>query len=249
MLGSFPDSPSHPEAPAVVLLEKTPFGGEEAAKKVLTGDARLRVHFRNDIYGKYDCFVGSGSSGKEDHPANCIKVLCFQVDRMVFLNPSRAILLQASVIHPATQKHIRKYESSAKHLVMETPALYRALTLPYLEGEKFDNRWIYNILNHKKESETIVFEDTDCDDGFVLLPDYKWNGKQLEDLYLVALTVRRDVRSIRDLKEEHLPLLRNMWENGCKAIHGNLVFSDFDICPNVCLFVSTGSSQGSQLFT
>ncbi len=227
VLGRFPDSPSHPEAPAVVLLEKTPFGGEEAAKKVLTGDARLKVHFRNDIYGKYDCFVGS-SSGKEDHPANCIKVYCHCASDLnrsnVVFSTLFVLLLQASVIHPATQKHIRKYESSAKHLVMETPALYRAFTLPYLEGEKFDNRWIYNILNHKKESETIVFEDTDCDDGFVLLPDYKWNGKQLEDLYLVALTVRRDVKSIRDLKEEHLPLLRNMWENGCKAIHGNLVF-------------------------
>ncbi len=67
----------------------------------------------------------------------------------------------------------RKYESSPKHVVYETPSLYRALTLPYLEGERFDHQWIYNVLNHKKEAETIVYEDSDCDDGFILLPDYK----------------------------------------------------------------------------
>ncbi len=51
----------------------------------------------------------------------------------------------------------------------------------------------------------------------------QWNGKQLEDMYLVALTHRRDIKSIRELRACHLPLLNNMWENGTKAIASNVL--------------------------
>lgn len=33
--------------------------------------------------------------------------------------------------------------------------------------------WVYNILDHEKEADRIVYEDTDPDSGFVLLPDFK----------------------------------------------------------------------------
>ena len=45
----------------------------------------------------------------------------------------------------------------------------------------------------------------------------------MEDLYLLALIHRRNIKSIRDLRAEHLPLLKNIWEKGCKAIKGNTV--------------------------
>ncbi len=178
VLGKFPDCSAHPEAPAIVILEKTPFGGEENARKVsetfskvkicliilsnlcqiLTGDTKLVATMRNEIYHKYDCHIA---------PSDC--------------NVSKA-----SLIYPATPKHIRKHESSPRHLVYETPAMYKALTLPYLQGEKFDMQWIYNVLSHKQEAETIVYEDTDCDDGFVLLPDYKVLGQTI--LYQTSCT-------------------------------------------------------------
>ncbi len=62
-------------------------------------------------------------------------------------------------------------------MVLETPSLYRSLTLPYLDGEKFDHSWIYNVLEHRKEAETIVYEDPDREDGFVQLPDSKVKPK------------------------------------------------------------------------
>lgn len=37
---------------------------------------------------------------------------------------------------------------------------------------------------------------------------------QLEDLYLIALVHRRDIKSLRDLTAEHLPLLRNVLQEG-----------------------------------
>lgn len=73
---------------------------------------------------------------------------------------------------------------------------------------------MYNILEHKSESERIVFEDTNPETGFVLLPDLKWNGTTLDTLYLLAITHKKGIKSLRDLTTEHLPLLKNIFEKG-----------------------------------
>ena len=75
--------------------EKTPFA-EESLPSVLSGETKLKLQFRNDIYGKYDCLLSPN------------------------LN-----LVKASVIYPATQKHIRKYEACPLRMVHETPSLYK----------------------------------------------------------------------------------------------------------------------------
>lgn len=75
-------------------------------------------------------------------------------------------------------------------------------------------QWIYNILDHKSETDRIVFEDPDPVNGFILLPDLKWPGDNMDCLYLQALVRRKDIGSIRDLKGEHLPLLKNLREKG-----------------------------------
>lgn len=110
---------------------------------------------------------------------------------------------------------------------------------------------MYNILEKKAEADRIIYEDPDPDTGFVLLPDFKWDQKQvtkefvilnlttrccwnrhiaplmmskssritvsslqIEDLYLIAIVHRRDVKSLRDLTSEHLPLLTNIRSKG-----------------------------------
>ena len=57
-------------------------------------------------------------------------------------------------------------------------------------------------------------KDADPDTGFILLPDMKWDGHQIEDLYLVAIVHTRSLRSLRDLTDKHLPLLRNIRDKG-----------------------------------
>lgn len=94
----------------------------------------------------------------------------------------------------------------------------QTVTLPYIIEENFTIDWVYNILEHRKETERIVYEDPDPDTGFVLLPDFKWSCKQVEDLYLLAIIHNRKVRSIRDLNHRHLPMLQKIWKDGCKAI-------------------------------
>lgn len=71
-----------------------------------------------------------------------------------------------------------------------------------------------NILEKKRETDRILFEDPDPETGFILVPDMKWNRTDLESLYLVAIIHKRNIGSIRDLTAEHLPLLRNILNKG-----------------------------------
>ena len=79
-------------------------------------------------------------------------------------------------------------------------------------------QWVYNILDKKSEVERIIFEDPDMKTGFILVPDMKWDGKQLEDLYVVALVQDRSLHSIRSLTAEHIPLLENIQKKGLVRI-------------------------------
>lgn len=75
-------------------------------------------------------------------------------------------------------------------------------------------QWVTNILEHKSETDRVVFEDSSPEIGFILLPDLKWDGKQIEDLYLVAIVHQRGIKSLRDLNTCHLALLKNIKGKG-----------------------------------
>ena len=48
--------------------------------------------------------------------------------------------------------------------------------------------------------------------GFILVPYMKWSGEQVEDLYLQAIVMDREIGSIRDLRGCHIPLLENIYD-------------------------------------
>ena len=174
--------------PAVLVLEKLPWTSEDVAG-ALSGETGARQEFNNDIYGQYGLSVRPEFN----------RVKC-------------------NIIHPATQKHIEKYLSSPVHLVLETPELYQAVTLPHIQSEQLSLQWIYNVLDHKKEVERIIFEDPDPDTGFILSPDFKWSGESSSDLYCLAIIRQRGLKSLRDLRASHLPLLKNIREKVVAAI-------------------------------
>lgn len=151
--------------------------------------SQLRTEFINDIYGNFRCVT--------DPEVNQLKV---------------------TIIYPASEKHISKYSAHARYIVEETADDYRSVTLPHLEQEQLSLEWLYNILEHRKEKDRIIYEDPSEETGFILLPDLKWDGKTVEQLYLLALVRPRGIKSLRDLSAAHLPLLRNLKESGTKAI-------------------------------
>ena len=77
-------------------------------------------------------------------------------------------------------------------------------------------QWITNILEHKAEQESIIYEDPDRDNGFVLVTDFKWD-RQMDTLKLLALPFKK-IRSLRELNGSHLPLLKNIRDAGTAAI-------------------------------
>ncbi|KAM8989365.1 m7GpppX diphosphatase [Ara ararauna] len=180
--------PSGEGTDALVILEKTPFQ-EEKLLDLLKKHTKLELRMHNDIYKTYHLYP-----------------------------PPELSEIKTTVVYPATEKHLQKYLRQEVHLIRETWEDYKNITLPYIQSQSFSIQWVYNILEKKAEADRIIHENPDPCDGFVLVPDFKWNQNQLDDLYLIALVHRREVKSLRDLTAEHLPLLRNILQEGKEAI-------------------------------
>uniref|UniRef100_A0AAR5PA77 m7GpppX diphosphatase n=1 Tax=Dendroctonus ponderosae TaxID=77166 RepID=A0AAR5PA77_DENPD len=178
------------EGDALVILEKTAFSAENLTptSEYFTEKSYLEKVFHNDAYGNYTCFPVP--------ELNSVKT---------------------TIIHPATEKHIIKYSSQNSYMLDETPDIYNNIVVPHITSDKFDLQWVYNIIDHKSESDRILVEDTDPINGFVVVPDLKWNG-DLETLYFLAICNRRELKSIRDLTAEHLPLLNKIKATTINAI-------------------------------
>ncbi|XP_071314309.1 m7GpppX diphosphatase [Trachinotus anak] len=161
---------------------------EDILAEVFSGSS-LKLEMRNDIYSTY------------------------RLQAPPHLNE-----IKTTVVCPATEKHVKKYQRQESFLVEETGKDYQSITLPYIQKQSFSVQWVYNILEKKAEAERIVYEDPDPKAGFVLLPDFKWDQKQVDDLYLIAIVHQRDIRSLRDLTSEHIPLLQNIFQKGKEAI-------------------------------
>ncbi|XP_035506497.2 m7GpppX diphosphatase [Scophthalmus maximus] len=161
---------------------------EETLAEIFSG-SRLKLDLRNDIYSTY------------------------RLQAPPHLNE-----IKTTVVCPATEKHIKKYKRQENFLVEETGTDYRSITLPYIQKQSFSVQWVHNILEKKAEAERVVYEDPDPEVGFVLLPDFKWDQKQVHDLYLIAIVHQRNIRSLRDLTSDHIPLLQNIFQKGKEAI-------------------------------
>jgi len=156
---------------------------------LLRGESELKLHAQNDIYGNYDLFP-----------------------------PKELSAIKAAIICPATAKHIEKYRRQEMCVLRETAEDYRLLTLPAIDGSQFSLQWVENLLAKKAEVDRLIFENPDVNDGFLLYPDLKWDGKAVENLYVTAIAVKRGIKSMRDLNASHLPLLTNILCQGTKAI-------------------------------
>lgn len=120
---------------------------------------------------------------------------------------------KVNVIYPATETHIKKYSDQVFHYITETPEVYNGKVKAYIETQKGDRiKWVHNILYHGKESETFVHHDKDPQNGFVLLPDMKWDHVTMNALYLVVIVNRTDIASVRDLNGSHIKFLENLQE-------------------------------------
>ncbi|GAA5896334.1 hypothetical protein JCM6882_000987 [Rhodosporidiobolus microsporus] len=187
LLGSAVPEGGEERAPAILKIEKTPFAPGEAqllaARDVWSN---LNTVTCNDIYSTSLAWFAPGRATPD---------------------------VQLSSICPATEKHIKKYSVQESRLVRETPELYETVVKPYVDSLSPSTiSWVYNILEGTAEAENVLFRDDDFETGFVLTPDLKWDQKTMSALYLLVLCQDRTIRSLRDLRPRHLPLLRRIRE-------------------------------------
>jgi m7GpppX diphosphatase len=188
VVGNFPkDCESGDDTKAVITLERRAFDPDSVADLLLKSN--LTLDFSNAEYSSYNLATAAEYCG-----------------------------IKCDVIHPATAKHIAKFQEPDLRILRETPAIYRDVTRPYIEADERGERikWVHNILDKKKEADRILFEDPDSVNGFIMVPDMKWDQSTLSDLYCLAIVNRRDIISLRCLTTEHLPLLNNLLE---KVLH------------------------------
>ncbi|XP_058806145.1 m7GpppX diphosphatase-like [Phymastichus coffea] len=177
------------EAPAVVILEKKVFPEDEIFLKrgFFNEGTIIRKLYNNDIYGNYECFPTREHNG-----------------------------LNTIIIHPASQKHLDKFSRKELYIVEETYEIYEKITRPHIESTAFSLQWVDNILDYKAEFDKIIYEDKDKENGFLMLPDLKWDGS-IQSLNILVLAKKR-IKSLRELNETHLPLLKNIRDTGRDVI-------------------------------
>ena len=153
--------------PAVAILEKTHFEEKQCTKILkVSNDEQPTETFRNDIYSGYTLQPERDLNGniqdESNHaPSNlCLDSHCSSAD-FNEISIRFHVEIKVTVIYPATQKHIEKYSRQEFSFVRETADLYREKVEPFLRENNFSVQWVYNILERKKEQESILFEDAD----------------------------------------------------------------------------------------
>jgi m7GpppX diphosphatase len=114
---------------------------------------------------------------------------------------------------------INKYSKQERYTVRETAEVYNKVTKPhYLDHvDPSHVGWMHNVLENKKETELCLFEN----DHFKLQKDYKFNEGDLTTFYALALpkkSVDLKLLSVRDLRGDHVPMLKSVLEESYKAI-------------------------------
>mmetsp|Transcript_13046 Transcript_13046/g.47640 ORF Transcript_13046/g.47640 Transcript_13046/m.47640 type:complete len:307 (-) Transcript_13046:221-1141(-) len=178
----------------------------------LEGQAILRMEARHISDGVVQQLVDTNCV-LEEELANDIYRKCFGYI------PAGVPTINVDIIHPCTDKHIKKYTQADHVWLAETAEAYKSIVEPFISSLPDKSiSWVYNILEKKAEADRLLFEDSCPRKGFMLHPDMKWDRQDLKNLYCIALCMDRAIRSLRDLKLEHIELLQNIRDKGTQAI-------------------------------
>lgn len=136
------------------------------------------------------------------------------------------------LISPASQRQLsRAMPSLGSTMVHETAEIYEDVVHPYIKSIVEGNSlgWIQNIIEVKKEKERLLVNDPE----FIINIDTKWRShpdpfkvpkeewhghKCAEDLYCLGIVKAKGIATLRDLRGDHIPMLKSMQSQGYNAI-------------------------------
>lgn len=187
---------------AVLTAEKTHFIFDETVRRPSQSGRSTPIFFHREI-DEYSFL--NGITDLKELTSNDIYYWGLSVLKQHILhNPTAKV----NLIWPASQFHIKGYDQQDLHVVRETPDMYRNIVVPFIQEMCTSERmkWVNNILYEGAEDDRVVYKEYSSrnkEDGFVILPDMKWDGINIDSLYLVAIVYRDDIKSLRDLNPNH----------------------------------------------
>ncbi|KAJ3070070.1 hypothetical protein HDU98_006904 [Podochytrium sp. JEL0797] len=127
-------------------------------------------------------------------------------------------------IHPCTMTHIRKYMRVVMRKVVETPQMYREKVKPWIDAIPLErNAWVRKIVDGEAEQGDVLMRE-DGPEGFVVLPDSKWDRVTVGNLYLLVIaSAGGRLKCLRDLKGgdlAFLKLVKERVEGMCMEMYG-----------------------------
>jgi m7GpppX diphosphatase len=81
----------------------------------------------------------------------------------------------------------------------------------------FRSQWIYNIIDGAAEQSDIIYMDEDI----IIIPTYTWANSDVEKLHVLAIVKDKNLRTIRDLNQSHIELLKKIKNIGLAIISSN----------------------------
>ncbi|KAI5150421.1 m7GpppX diphosphatase [Enteropsectra breve] len=98
------------------------------------------------------------------------------------------------LIYPATERHIAKYVQRNEYAT-ETYEEYLD------KADYLQMGWMDNIIHRREQTdEKVYFEN----EKFVIIKDYKWDGKNMDELYLLLIFKDGKYRSIREIEDKSI---------------------------------------------
>ncbi len=111
-------------------------------------------------------------------------------------------------------------------LFTETKEIYNNVSLPYINSILDKNiKWINDLLFNKSEEKLVLFRNSQ----FVIAKDIIWKNSSKNEFYVLVIPTTH-IKSIRELNDSHIDLLRQMKE---KAIE---IASSFGLNENKLYF-------------
>lgn len=103
-------------------------------------------------------------------------------------------------------------------IIKEKPEIYKKHILPYIQNiYNFNTKWIFNILNGKSEQDMVLLKD----DSHLIVKDIHWdNSTDNNDSFYILSIPFEVLKTIRDLRKKHIPLLKNM-KKKCLEVANN----------------------------
>ncbi|ELP90149.1 scavenger mRNA-decapping enzyme DcpS, putative [Entamoeba invadens IP1] len=120
---------------------------------------------------------------------------------------------EVNVMTIHTPQELNKYKAQTYHMFTETREMYEQIMLPQIKKIPSSvTQWIDNYGSLKS---TPLYTQ----DDFFLVPDVKWNMKDLTQFYAICFSRDSSILSIRSLRQQHVPFLKKLKTEVLEFIH------------------------------